>query len=83
LAPGESTGQHCHHCDYLYVVIGDGTLQTVHGDGRREPPRRMVDGDVRFRAVAGQNIHEAINVGNTNWRNIVVELKEPAPTSAP
>lgn len=75
LAPGESTGVHCHETDYLYVVIGGGTLQTIYGDGRRDPPRWMEDGDVRFRTVEGENVHEAINVGDTPWRNIVVELK--------
>jgi hypothetical protein len=60
----------------LYVVIGDGTLQTVHSDGRRDPPRGMQDGDVRFRAVEGENVHEAVNVGDGPWRNIVIELKE-------
>ena len=34
------------------------------------------DGDVRFWRIAGEDVHEAINVGNTGWRNIVVELKE-------
>lgn len=75
LAPGESTGVHRHETDYLYVVIGGGSLQTIYGDGRRDPPRTMEDGDVRFRSVEGENVHEAINVGDTPWRNIVVELK--------
>jgi quercetin dioxygenase-like cupin family protein len=76
LAPGESTGLHRHTTDFLYVVIGDGELQTAFPDGTREPPRTMHDGDVRFREVAGESIHEAINVGATDWRNIVVELKQ-------
>ena len=76
LAPGESTGVHRHETDYLYVVIGGGSLQTVYGDGHRDPPRRMEDGEVRIRAVDAENVHEAINVGNTPWRNIVIELKQ-------
>ena len=76
LAPGESTPLHCHLSDYLYVVIGDGSLQTVHADGRRDPPRAMHDGDVRFRAVDGESIHAALNAGDSPWRNIVIELKE-------
>src|SRR5687767_15734044 len=79
LAPGESTGVHRNETDYLDVVIGDGTLETVYGDGRRDPPRRMQDGEVGFRAVEGENVHEAINVGDGPWRNIVIELKERAP----
>lgn len=75
LAPGESTGLHRHTSDFLYVVIGDGTLQTVFSDGTREPPREMRDGDVRFRDVADETVHEAVNVGAGPWRNIVVELK--------
>jgi quercetin dioxygenase-like cupin family protein len=75
LAPGESTGLHRHTTDFLYVVIGDGKLQTAFPDGSREPPRHMNDGDVRFRTVGNESVHEAINVGNTPWRNIVVELK--------
>ncbi len=75
LAPGETTGLHRHTTDFLYVVIGDGTLQTVLPDGSREPPRDMHDGDVRFRTVNDESVHEAVNVGATPWRNIVVELK--------
>lgn len=75
LAPGESAGLHRHTNDFLYVVIGDGTLQTAFADGSRDAPREMRDGDVRFREVAGENVHEAINVGDRPWRNIVVELK--------
>ena len=75
LAPGESTGLHRHSTDFLYVVIGDGALQTAYADGTREPPREMRDGDVRFRDVSGESVHEAINVGDGPWRNIVVELK--------
>jgi beta-alanine degradation protein BauB len=75
LEPGGSTGVHRHENDYLYVVIGDGALQTVYSDGTRDPPRQMFDGDVRFREVDGEAIHEAINVGDAPWRNIVVELK--------
>ena len=76
LAPGESTGLHRHTSDYLYVVIGDGTLQAAGVDGTTSPSERMKDGDVRFRTIDGEAIHEAINVGDTLWRNIVVELKQ-------
>ena len=75
LAPGEATGLHRHTNDFLYVVIGDGTLQTVFADGSRDAPREMHDGDVRYREVAGETVHEAINVGDRPWRNIVVEIK--------
>ncbi len=79
LAPGEETPLHRHSTDFLYVVIGDGELQTRYADGTADPPRRMSDGDVRFREVATESIHAAKNVGSGPWRNIVVELKRPEP----
>ena len=75
IEPGESTGLHRHTTDYLYVVIGDGSLQGIRGDGEAIPVQHMADGDVRFRNVDGEDVHEAVNVGDTAWRNIVVELK--------
>ena len=75
LAPGEQTDFHRHSTDFLYVVIGDGELQTLFTDGTADPPREMRDGDVRFREVPGESVHAARNVGSTPWRNIVVELK--------
>jgi hypothetical protein len=36
----------------------------------------MNDGEVRWRDVDGEDIHEAINTGDTPWRNIIVELKK-------
>jgi beta-alanine degradation protein BauB len=79
LEPGEAIPLHRHELDYLYVVIGGGTLQTEFADGTADPPREMADGDVRFRAVDGEAVHTARNVGSTPWRNIVVELKRPRP----
>lgn len=76
LAPGESTGKHRHLHDYLYVVIGNGELQAVSADGTKSEPRPMQDGDVRWRTIDGEDVHEAINTGNKPWRNIIVELKK-------
>ncbi len=75
LAPGESTGLHRHTTDYFYVVIGDGQLQGVNSDGTRRPAQSRKDGEVVFRRLDDEDVHEAINVGETPWRNIVVELK--------
>ena len=75
LQPGESTGLHRHENDYLYVVIGGGRLQGRDADGASRAVQEMSDGDVRFRELDGPDIHEAINIGDGPWRNIVVELK--------
>jgi quercetin dioxygenase-like cupin family protein len=77
LAPGESTGLHRHTDDYFFVVVGDGILQAGDDKGNKKQARAMRDGEVRFSEVPGENIHEATNVGDTPWRNIVVELKDP------
>lgn len=76
LEPGQSTGLHRHLHDYLYVVIGDGVLQGVGADGDAGEARPMADGEVRFREVDGEDVHEAINRGEEPWRNIIVELKQ-------
>ena len=76
LDPGESTGLHRHTDDYLYVVIGGGDLQGVSDDGSKRPVENMADGEVRFRNIDGEDIHEAINAGDKPWRNIIVELKD-------
>lgn len=46
--------------------------------GTRHAPRAMKDGEVHFRAVDGEAVHEAVNAGPMPWRNIVVELKNPS-----
>lgn len=76
LGPGDSTGLHRHTMDYLYVVIGGGILQGSDGAGNRKPVDTMQDGDVRFRSVDGEDVHEATNIGDSDWRNIIVELKK-------
>ena len=50
LAPGQSTGMHRHVNDYLYVVIGDGSLQAADAEGNRGEAR---DRQVVFNALEG------------------------------
>ena len=75
LRPGESTGLHRHENDYFFVVIGGGTLQAVDEEGKKKSPSSMQDGEVHFRKLEDVAVHEARNVGDGPWRNIVVELK--------
>lgn len=75
LAPGERAGFHRHSHDYFFVVIGGGKLKSVHEDGSDWYETEMADGEVRFREIEGEDVHDAINVGEKLWRNIVVELK--------
>ena len=75
LAPGERAGFHRHTHDYFFVVIGGGKLKSVRGDGSDWYETAMSDGEVHFRDIEGEDVHDAINVGDKAWRNIVVELK--------
>jgi hypothetical protein len=68
---------HRHEVDYFYVVISGGVLQGKNADGSNKPVQELSDGGVRFREIDGEDIHEAVNIGDQPWRNIVVELKEP------
>ncbi len=79
LEPGESIPLHRHETDYLYVVIGDGELQTVFADGSRDEPRKMQDGDVRFRKVEGEAVHEAVNVGSRTLAEHCGGIERPRP----
>ena len=56
-------------------MIGDATLQGNDALGNQKPAESMADGEVRFRKIDGEAVHEAVNVGDAPWRNIVVELK--------
>lgn len=76
LEPGQSSGLHRHTDDYFYVVIGDGTLQGADAAGNKKNANAMQDGEVRFNELDGEAVHEAINVGDGPWRNIIVELKK-------
>lgn len=75
LAPGERAGFHRHSHDYFFVVIGGGKLKSVRGDGSDWYETEMGDGEVHFRRIENEDVHDAINVGENAWRNIVVELK--------
>ena len=75
LAPGESTGVHRHENDYFFVTVGGGLLQGADADGKKGDPRPMGDGEVHFRSIGSDDVvHEAINIGDGPWRNIVIEL---------
>ena len=66
---GDSTGLHAHHCDYLYVVIGDGELEAVNADGSLLHRGTMQDGEVHYRGIDQEPaVHEAFNVGQKTWR---------------
>ena len=77
LEPGEGSGLHQHDHDYLYVVIGDGKLKGVQADGTALVSHEQCRTDRScFTKLQEEAVHEAVNAGETPWRNIVVEFKE-------
>ena len=85
LEPGESTGLHSHEHDYIIQVIEGSTLCATDQDGGNptdiEFPTdatfwldvrdgEVILGDLRYCAT-----HDAKNIGDTRYREILVEIK--------
>ena len=85
LEPGESSGVHTHHHDFVVYVLEGSTAEATDKDGKvlgrlelatgetmsiTLEGDEVVSGDVRFPAT-----HAARNVGETRYREILVETK--------
>ncbi len=76
--PGKGHGMHRHTNDYVLVFIGDCRLRGVNQDGSTRFEQDMHDGDTILRTIDGdEDIHDAVNVGTTMSRNLIIELKKP------
>ncbi len=73
LPPGMSTGFHQHIYDYVTVVVGPAEIEEQAADGAST--RRKVERGAALGRAAGYR-HNAINVGSTFFRNVVVEMKQ-------
>jgi hypothetical protein len=73
---GTETLVHRHTKPYMYVSIGDADVRNdvVGKDPVTIHPK---DGEVKF--VKGGFAHKAANVGNTDFRNVTVELLKTGP----
>jgi len=79
LAPGEAHGMHRHRNDYVLVFIGDCRLRGVNEDGSTRFEQDMQDGATFHRVLdTEEDVHDAVNVGDSPSRNIIIELKKPA-----
>ena len=76
---GTETLIHRHTKPYIYVSIGDADLrnEVVGKDPATIHPKH---GEVKF--VQGGFAHRAVNVGETDFRNVTVELLKTSDTSA-
>ncbi len=70
--PGDKEGWHFHPAFIVYVVTG-GTLRITTPDGK-SADIEFKDGDIRYREPV---THITENIGKTQLRAILVELKKP------
>jgi quercetin dioxygenase-like cupin family protein len=70
--PGEKTGMHSHPDHILYSLTG-GTMKTILSDGKTSETVTKA-GDVRWIETV---THDNENIGKTEIRALVIELKTP------
>jgi predicted metal-dependent enzyme (double-stranded beta helix superfamily) len=79
LAPGESMPTHIHRDDYLFIVVNGGDLRHIDRENPdNDKPVRLETDRVVFNEANGGTVHnELLNVGDTPYRNFIIELKAP------
>ncbi|MBJ7330135.1 MAG: hypothetical protein JHC95_09580 [Solirubrobacteraceae bacterium] len=78
LEPGESSGIHQHHHDFIFAYVTEDNELEVRVPGDPARPTSADDGYVSFTEVGdakdGRLTHELVNVGTQTHRQILVEL---------
>jgi quercetin dioxygenase-like cupin family protein len=74
LEPGEATEWHLHDCDYTFVVTRPGTVRCEYDDGGYELQEGDRLGHTEYRKR--DQPHRLVNVGDSTYQNVVVELKK-------
>src|SRR5881296_1699189 len=74
LEPGQTAKMHTHRLDYAVVTVKPGRNRRGNGDGSVDILETL-RGSVRFDPVGDGQRHDLTNVGNTRYRNVIVELK--------
>jgi quercetin dioxygenase-like cupin family protein len=73
LAPGEATEWHDHEHDYTFVVTESGEVRCEYAGGGHEMQVGDKVGHAEFRVR--DEPHRLVNVGDSHYQNVVVELK--------
>jgi hypothetical protein len=81
LAPDEASPFHRHTHNYVYVYVTPSTLTSIV-PGASSTTTDFEDGYVRFVNVSSVRPHRIVNSGTRRHRQIIVELKQPAPTES-
>ncbi len=82
LRPGETSDRHVHENDYLFVCLNDAQVTLYPEHGSPEVSRARAGGVV-YTEVGKGIIHRLENSGNTDHREILVELKGPSRSEEP
>ena len=78
LEPGESVEKHIHRTDYFFVVINGGSLRHVDPENPANDRAVNFEDDLVVFREATDSVHDRlVNVGDTPYRNLVIELKKP------
>jgi quercetin dioxygenase-like cupin family protein len=82
LRPGESSARHVHDSDYLFVSTTPGRLTLIQ-DGSPPETSEEPAGFVQYSEVGSGIVHSVKNVGDDEYREILVELKGPSRSQSP
>ena len=72
LEAGQATDWHKHELDYLYIVTEPGRVRTEYVDGSFEEVEDTRGDTIMRKRDDG---HRLVNIGQTHYTNVVVELK--------
>ena len=82
LAPGESLDTHIHREDFLFIVVNGGSLRHVDpANPANDQSVQYHDDQVVFIEAKDGTVHNRlVNVGDTPYRNFVIEIKRQIET---
>ncbi|HIF09777.1 MAG TPA: hypothetical protein EYQ81_07995 [Sneathiellales bacterium] len=85
LEPGESTGMHTHENSYIIQALEGAKMEAFDENGENrsefEIPSgatywvEVADGEIDLNGVRISATHDAKNIGDTRYREILVEIK--------
>ncbi|AKU94978.1 hypothetical protein AKJ09_01642 [Labilithrix luteola] len=82
LQPGEASPRHVHEADYVFVHLTKSKIALMH-EGEPEETSEEPAGFVQYTEVGGGIRHAIKNVGETEHREILVEIKGPSRANTP
>jgi hypothetical protein len=75
VAPGDTLAMHHHTLSYVTVSLDEADLEAREDNGTVRRNHRVL-GDIQVTDVGKGQIHELQNVGQTHYRNRLIEFKK-------